>query len=151
MVSTELGVVAGFGGVVLFAWAPLLGVERLRALFTWPTRWLGMNYLLIGAGILGVQCLSYLGIILLTAGTGSVTGGDAAAIIGRIIAANLVIPGVGALVALRVLPDRGYWSPETGGLDGRLALALGIVWYAVVTSVCFLLIGLVIMFANLPA
>jgi hypothetical protein len=150
MVSTEFGVLAAFGGVVLFAWAPLLGVERLRALFTWPTRWLGVNYLFVGASLIGVQCLSYLGIILLTAGTGSVTGGDAAAIIGRIIAANLVIPGVGAFAALHLLPNRGFWSPETGGLDGRLALGIGVIWYVIVTSVCFVLIGLVIMFANLP-
>lgn len=150
MVATELGIVATFGGVVLFAWAPLLSVERLRALFTWPTRWLGLNYLLVGTAMLVVHCLSYLAVILLTAGTGSVTGGDAAAIVGRILAANLVIPGVGAFAVLQLLPDRGYWSPDAGGLDGRLALGVGVIWSAVVTSVCFVIIGVAIMFANLP-
>lgn len=150
MVSPELVVVTVFVALVLFAWAPLLGIERVRAVFAWPTRWLVVNYLLVGTGVVVVQCLSYLVVLFLVAGTGTVTGGEAAGIVGGVVAANLLVPGTGALAALRLLPARGYWSPDSGGIGGRVALGLGVLWYAVVTSVGFLVIGLAVMFANLP-
>lgn len=146
----QVFVVAVFAAVVLFAWAPLLGVDRLRALFSWPTRWLVVNYILAGTGLLVAQCVAYLGILLVVAGTGQVTGGEAAGVVGGVLAGNLAVPGVGAIAALRVLPERGYWSPDGDGLSGRVALGLGVVWYAVVASFAFLVIGLAVMFANLP-
>ena len=55
MVFQELGVVAIFAVIVLLFWSPLLAITRLRELFRWPTNWLVVNYLLIGAGIIVVQ------------------------------------------------------------------------------------------------
>ncbi|MCY4731820.1 hypothetical protein KY092_14770 [Natronomonas gomsonensis] len=150
MVSTELGAVAVFTAVVLFVWSPLLVVERLRALFVWPTRWMALNYALLGVGILLVQCLSYLAVFLLAAGIGMVTGGDVAAIVGGVIIVNLAVPSAGAIAALRTLPARGIWSPAGDGLSGRIALGVGVLWYAIVTTVLFLVIGAVILVANLP-
>lgn len=150
MVTTELSAVVGFLVVVLFAWSPLLAVERLRALFAWPTEWLALNYLLLGGGVVLVQCLSYLAVVVAVAGTGSVTGGEAAGIVGGVALANLLVPGVGAVGALSILPTRGVWSPDGGGLDGRIALGLGVLWYAVVTTVAVVVAGLALMFANLP-
>lgn len=150
MVSTELGVVAVFAAVVLFVWSPLLVVERLRALFVWPTRWMALNYALLGAGVLLVQCLSYFAVFLLAAGIGMVTGGDAAAIVGGIVIVNLAVPSAGAVAALRTLPARGIWSPDGDGLSGRIALGVGVIWYAVVTTALFLVIGVVVLVANLP-
>ncbi len=149
MVS-QVFAVAVFGALVLFAWAPLLGVDRLRALFAWPTRWLVANYLLVGTGLVVAQCVVYLGVLLAVAGTGQLTGGEAASAVGGVVAGNLAVPGVGAMAALRILPDRGYWTPDSEGLGGRVALGLGVVWYAVVASLAFLVIGLAVMFANLP-
>lgn len=146
----QVFVVAVFGAVVLFAWAPMLGVDRLRALFAWPTRWLAVNYLLVGAGLFLAQCVCYLGVLLAVAGTGQVTGGAAAGVVGGVMVGNLAVPGAGALAALRILPERGSWTPDSDGLDGRVALGLGVVWYAVVASVAFLVVGLAVMFANLP-
>ncbi|MFB6297057.1 MAG: hypothetical protein ABEH56_00890 [Salinirussus sp.] len=88
--------------------------ERLRALFAWPTRLLAVNYLLVGSGLILLQCLSYFGVLLVVAGTGTVTGSEAA-------------------LAL-----------------GGVALALGVVWYAILASGGVLVVGLVVMFANLP-
>jgi hypothetical protein len=150
MVTTELSVVAGFAAVVLFAWSPLLVVERLRALFVWPTRWLALNYLIVGTGVIVLQCLSYLAVFLLAAGTGTVTGSEAAAIVGGVVIVDFAIPGVGAIVALRTFPARGIWSPDGDGLSGRIALGVGVVWYGIVTTVVFLFVGLVVLFANLP-
>jgi len=150
MVAPEIIVVAVFAAVVLTAWSPLLAIERVRALFAWPTRWVVANYLLVGAGVIVAQCLWYLGTLLLVVGTGQVTGSDAAAVVGGALAGNLAVPGIGALAALRVLPARGHWSTDGGGLSGQVALGLGVVWYAVVASVGFVLIGLGIVFANLP-
>lgn len=150
MVSTAVTVVAVFAGLVLFGWAPLLSVTRLRALFVWPTRWLAVNYLLIGAGFLLGQCLVYLGLFVIVAGTGPVTGGDAASLVGGVVAGNLVVPGLAAVAALRVLPARGYWATDTDGLSERSALGLGVMWYAIVASIAFVIIGLGVMFANLP-
>lgn len=148
--STELGAVAVFTAVVLFVWSPLLVVERLRALFVWPTRWMALNYALLGVGILLVQCLSYFAVFLLAAGTGMVTGGDVAAIVGGVVIANLAVPSAGAIAALRTLPARGIWSPAGDGLSGRIALGVGVIWYAIVTTVLFLVIGAVVLVVNLP-
>ncbi|MFA9516617.1 hypothetical protein ACERIT_05285 [Halopenitus sp. H-Gu1] len=150
MAFQQLCVVAGFAVIVLLFWSPLLAITRLRELFRWPTNWLVVNYLLIGAGIIVVQSFSYLVIMLLIAGTGTVTGGDAVGIVGGVLAANLLFPGAIALTALRILPARGYWTPNGVGLGGRIALGIGVIWYAVITSVGFVFIGLVLMFANLP-
>jgi len=150
MVAPEIVVVTVFGGFVLLAWAPLLAIERLRALFVWPTRWVAVNYLVVGAGLIVVQCLFALAVVVLVAGTGQVTGGDASRIVGGVVTGNVLVPGVGALTALSALPARGYWSPDSDGLDGRVALCLGVVWYALVASVAFVLIAVGIMFANLP-
>ncbi len=150
MIGPQLTVVAVFAGLVLLGWAPLLSVGRLRALFVWPTRWLAVNYLLIGSGVLVAQCLVYFAVILLVAGTGQVTGGDATRIVGGVLAGNLAVPGIGAVAVLQLLPTRGIWSPTSDGLDGRYALGLGVVWYAILASVAFVVIALGIMFANLP-
>ncbi|WP_435066717.1 hypothetical protein [Haloplanus sp. C73] len=150
MVWSQLGAVAGFAVVVLLCCSPLLALSRLRDLFRWPTEWLAVNYLLVGGVLVGVQSLSYLGIMLLVAGTGTVTGGDAAGIVAGVLAANLCLPGGVALAALRLLPERGYWTPDGDGLSGRVALGIGVVWYAAVTSVGFVLVGLTLLFANLP-
>ena len=145
-----IGILTGFAVVVLLFWSPLLVITRLRELFRWPTRWLIVNYLLIGGGLLVGQCLSYLVVILLSAGTGTVTGSDAIRIIGGVLVANLFLPGISALAALRILPARDYWIPEGNGLNGHIALGIGVIWYAVITSLGFISIGLVLIFANLP-
>lgn len=150
MVGAELGVFAVFAGIVLFAWAPLLAVERLRALFVWPTRWLLANYLLVGTGIVVVQCLAYVVVVLLTAGIGPVTGEEAAAVVGGVVVANVAVPAAAAVAALRALPPRGVWTPDGDGLGGRVALGIGVVWYGLLASGAFLVIGLVVLFANLP-
>ncbi|MFC6865087.1 hypothetical protein ACFQGE_16690 [Halomicroarcula sp. GCM10025817] len=150
MVLAELGVVAGFSVSILLFWSPLLAVTRLRELFRWPTNWLVVNYLCIGGGITTIQSLSYLGVILLTAGTDTVTGSDAVGIVGGVIVSNIVLPAVISLAALRMLPERGYWTPTGDGLNGYIALGIGVIWYGVIASVGFVLIGLALMFANLP-
>lgn len=150
MVVTELSAVAGFVLVVLFVWSPLLAIDRIRALFTWPTQWLVVNYVVLGGSGVLVQCLSYLFVVLLVAGTGSVGGGEAARVVGGIGVANLLLPGTVAVGAGYLLPTRGIWSPDDGGLDGRIALGIGVVWYAIVTTVTVVIAGLALMFANLP-
>jgi hypothetical protein len=150
MVPSELLAVGGFAAVILFAWSPLLGIERIRALFSWPTDWVVVNYVAVGVAFVVVQVLSYVAVVLLAAGTGSVSGGEAGAIVGGVAAANVVLPGGCALGAVRLLPRRGVWTPDGGGLSGRIALGIGVVWYAAVSTVTVLVVGLVVMFANLP-
>jgi hypothetical protein len=150
MILSELGVVAAFVALVLLFWSPLLATKRLRELFRWPTGWLLVNYLLIGTGIIVVQAVSYLVIMLLVAGTGTVTGSDAVGIVGGILAADLLLPGAIALASLRILPARGYWTPNGDGVSGRIALGIGVIWYAIVTSVLFVFFGLVLVFVNMP-
>jgi len=150
MVLAELGVVAGFAVIVLLFWSPLLAITCLRELFRWPTSWLVVNYLFIGGGIIAVQSLSYFAIMLLTAGTGTVTGSDAVGIVGGVIISNLFLPAAISLAAIRILPKRSYWTPTGDGFNGHIALGIGVIWYGVLTSVGFVLIGLALMFANLP-
>ncbi|MFB6107622.1 MAG: hypothetical protein ABEJ82_02125 [Haloplanus sp.] len=150
MILSELGVVAVFVLLVLLFWSPVLAFKRLRALFRWPTRWLAANYLLLGGGVLLAQSVLYLVTILLIAGTGTVTGSDAVGIVGGVLAVNLLFPGAIAFAALRVLPDRGYWTPDGDGVSGRIELGIGVIWYAIVTSAGFVFLGLVLMFAYMP-
>ncbi|WP_369335494.1 hypothetical protein [Haloferax volcanii] len=150
MVRAALSVVAGFTVVTLLFWSPLLAITRLRELFRWPTNRLVVSYPLIGSVLLAAQSLSYLVVMLLTAGTGTVTGGDAVGIVGGVLAVNLLFPSTLALVVLRVLPERCHRTPTGDGQSPRLALGIGVVWYGIVTSVGFVLIGLVVTFANLP-
>ncbi|NLV13968.1 hypothetical protein [Haloarcula argentinensis] len=150
MIISELGVVAAFVALVLLFWSPLLAMKHLRELFRWPTSWLLVNYLLIGTGIIVVQTVSYFVIMLLVAGTGTVTGSDAVGIVGGILAADLLLPGAIALASLRILPARGYWTPNGDGVSGRIDLGIGVIWYAIITSVLFGFFGLVLMFVNMP-
>lgn len=150
MESPEIAFVAVFTAVTLVAWSPLLGIERLRALFFSPTNYFIINYAIFGGAICVIQCFSYLGVLIFTVGTDMVTGGDVATILGGVFATNLLIPAVGALVALRILSPRGYWSPDGDGMSGRIALVLGSIWYAIVTSGLFLIIGFVVVVTNLP-
>jgi hypothetical protein len=150
MILSELGAVAAFAGLVLLLWSPLLAIKNIRELLRWPTSWLFVNYLLVGAGIIVIQAVSYLVIMLLIAGTGTVTGSDAVGIVGGVLAANLLLPGAIALASLRILPARGYWTSEGEGVSGRIALGIGVIWYAIITSVLFVFIGLVLMFTSLP-
>ncbi|ELY63125.1 hypothetical protein [Natrinema versiforme] len=150
MAFAELGIIAGFAAVVLLFWSPLLAVKRLRDLFRWPTRWFVANYLLLGSGLIVGQCLSYLAVALLVAGTGPITGGDAAGIVVGVLAVNVFLPSIGVFAALRFSSANGDRTAEAAGRSGRIALAFGIVWYAVVASGTFVLGSLAIMFANLP-
>lgn len=150
MILSELAVVAAFVVLVLLFWSPLLAIKNIRELFHWPTSWPLVNYPLIGAGIIVIQAVSYLAIMLLIAGTGTVTGSDAVGIVGGVLAANLLLPGAIALASLRILPARGYWTPNGDGMSGRIALGIGVIWYAIITSVLFVFIGLVLMFAYMP-
>lgn len=150
MIPSQLGVVVAFATLILLFWSPMLAMARIRVLFRWPTGQLALNYLVVGSAIIAIQIVSYLLMILLIAGTGLVTGGDAIGIIGGVVAVNLLLPGTIALAALRILPARDYWSPDGDGLNGRIALGIGVVWYAVITSGLFVFIGLVLMFVNMP-
>ncbi|SFS88128.1 hypothetical protein [Halostagnicola kamekurae] len=150
MESPELAAVTVFTVGTLVAWSPLLSIERLRALFSAPTAYFPLNYAIVGCGLCVIQCISYLGVLVLTVGTDMVTGSDVATILGGVFAVNLLVPTVGALVAVSVLSPRGHWSPDGTGIGGRIALALGVLWYAVVTSALFVLIGFAVVVTNLP-
>ncbi len=150
MGPSKLLAVGGFASLILFAWSPLLGIERVRALFSWPTDLFVVNYLAVGVAFVVVQVTSYVAVVLLVVGTGSVGGGEARSIVGGITAANLLLPGVCAVSVVRILPRRGVWTPDGGGLSGRIALGFGVVWYAVVSTVTVVVVGAAVMFANLP-
>lgn len=150
MVPSELLAIGGFASLILFAWSPLLSIERVRTLFSWPTDWFVVNYVAVGVAVVIVQLSSYVAVVLLVAGTGPVSGGEAGAIVGGIAVANVVLPGGCAVGAVRFLPRRGVWTPDGGGLSGRIALAIGVVWYAVVATVTIVVVGVAVMFANLP-
>ncbi|MFC7173880.1 hypothetical protein ACFQL0_12065 [Haloplanus litoreus] len=83
----EPGVVAVFAVVLLPFWALLSTIPRLRELVRWPTN----------VGVIAVQSLLYRVIMLLTAGTGTVTGSDAVGIVGGVLAVTLLLPSVTAL------------------------------------------------------
>ncbi len=139
-----------FASVVLLAVAPLLAAERFRALLSWPTGRLALDYPLVGIGVLAVQVAAYFAVILLVNESGAIDGGEAGLILVGIAASNVLVPAAGAAGAVGVLPRRGTWTPHGGGLDGRIVLAGGVLWYALVATVTVYLVALVFMFLNLP-
>lgn len=150
MIPAEVYAVTGFVLLLLLTWSPLLAFERIRALFAWPTRWFAVNYVVVGTGVVLAQCVIYLAIAVATAGAGTVTGGDAAAIVGGVALSNVFVPGACSIGAVRLLPQRDVWSPDGGGLSGRIALGIGVVWYAIVATATVVIGGLVLMFAHMP-
>ncbi|WP_225332815.1 hypothetical protein [Halomicrobium urmianum] len=150
MVSQLAPFVLLFAAVVLLAMAPLLAAERFRALLSWPTDRLTLNYPLVGVGLIAVQIAAYLVVIVLVNESGAIDGGEAGLILVGIALSNVLVPAAGAAGAVGVLPRRGTWTPHGDGLDGRIVLAAGVLWYALVATVTVFLVALAFMFANLP-
>lgn len=144
-----LGATAVLGVFVLPTWAPFLHAERVRALFgCWPTRSVAVNYLFAGTGVVCAQSVAY---VLLGTALGGVSSSDGPGpFFGVLFAANLLVPAIGWLVAAVFLPRRRVWDPTGGGLDGRLVLAAGAIWYAVLASVVVVLAVFVLTFAFMP-
>lgn len=135
--------------VVLPAWAPFLLADRVRTLFgSWPTGSLVANYLLVGAGVVVAQLLAYALVVAALGGVSSSDGPER--FFGALFLAHLLVPAAGWLVAGVALPRRGSWDPTGGGVDGRLVLALGGLWYAFVTSVVVAALVFVLTFLFLP-
>ena len=142
-------ILVGFTLTILLLWSPLLAISSLRELFTWPTRWLFANYILVGAGVITTQFVSYLFVILIAAGRGPITGSDGIAIVLGVTIANFVIPVV-IILGANILSVYGYRETSERDLSGTIALGIGVLWYATIASVGFVLIGLALIFANLP-
>jgi len=145
----ELIILAGFTLTILLLWSPLLAISAIRELFTWPTQWFSANYVLVGIGVTTTQFVSYLFVMLIAAGRGPITGSEGVAIVLGVTIANFAIPAA-ILLGAKILSVYGYRETTDRGLSGKIALGIGVLWYAIIASAEFGIIGLALLFANLP-
>jgi hypothetical protein len=84
---------------------------------------------------------------------GTIDGGEGLAALGGVAIATLAVPVGGGLLALVYLPQRGVWSPDGEGLNGRIVVAGAAVWYLVLVGVVVVLAVLALLafaIANMP-
>jgi hypothetical protein len=127
--------------VVAVGWAPMLASERLRGLCgRWPTDRVLVNYPLYVTLVVGVHVVLFLAVGV------TFPSGSPLLPAWAFVSAALVAVGGWLLVAV-VLPA----TPGTGLPDGaRGLLAVGALWYAVLVSVVFALLALVLFVLFFP-
>lgn len=104
----------------------------------WPTDWLAANYLLAVLGFAATHLAATMGAVALHGGR---LQQDVLRWIAGITLGNALLWWLAVAVAS---PMRGVWEPKTEGeYDGRIALTVGVVGYAVATGVALLVIVVV--------
>jgi hypothetical protein len=102
----------------------------------WPTDWLAPNYLVAAAGFATTHLTAIMAAVALHGGS---LERDVFKWIAGITVANALLWWLAVAV---VLPLRGIWEPKTDGeYDGRIALTVGLVSYAVATGVALVVIA----------
>lgn len=137
------------GGIMLFdliAWSPILLSAAIRRLFTvWPTERLGLNYL-IGAGGYAVVHLAVLLTVVVLSG-----GLDGTAVFWGLGLVGLGTATMAWAIACIGFPRLGWWDPTDGdGMDGRIALGLGVIWYLGSTGITLFVVLVVVIALFLP-
>jgi hypothetical protein len=136
--TTAVGLALAVWLIVAPAWAPLLSADRVRALFEGPSRSLAVNYAVASFLLVLAHVLVFLG--------GLVVCGrlDGLAVVRWTVGVAVAVPLLAGAVAAVGLPRLGRWDPTAGGVDGRVMLGLGALWYAMVAggavSVLFVLV-----------
>lgn len=138
-----IGLVVGLavGLMVCVLWSPFLLSGRVRGCFAiGPTRWWQVNYVLAFVSLASLHAtLAVAGLLF----AGSPTG-----IFEALVGPALLVPAAGWTVAAFLLRER-EGRPDSPAFDGTTLglLALGALWYAVLTGVPSFVIAV---FANLP-
>ncbi|NHX35015.1 MULTISPECIES: hypothetical protein [Halolamina] len=127
---------AAFDAVALL---PVLLSSAVRRLGRrWPTGSLGANYLLATTAFATTHLTAIMAAVALHGGS---LEQDVLRWVAGITLANALLWWLAVAV---VLPMRGVWEPKTEGeYDGRIALTVGLVGYAVATGVALLVIVVV--------
>lgn len=134
--ATELGLLigaAGFWILMSIAWAPFLAANRIKALFQLgPTGDTILNYEIAMAGMTVIQ-------FLITASAVITVGGRAGLNLMQffeLVVTITVLYLIGIWLLISVLfPRMTTWDPAGEGVDGRLILAVGGVWYLLWTAI----------------
>jgi hypothetical protein len=104
----------------------------------WPTGSLGVNYLVAAAAFAGTHLAAIMGAVALHGGS---LEQDVFKWVAGLTLGNALLWWVGIGV---VFPQQGIWEPKVEGeWDGRIALTVALVGYAVATGVALLVIVVV--------
>ena len=146
--STLLALLVGFTVILPVLWTPLLVAANVRRLFIgFPTETLPLNYALgVGGFAFGNAIAVFAGLFLVTAEGGAnllVVFRTAVGVTVGLLAVAWFVVGFG-------LPRTGRWEPADDGVDGRVALAVGCVWYLGCSVAVFGLLSLVIFAFSFP-
>ena len=126
--------------VVAIGWAPMLLSTRLRDLCgRWPTDRVVLNYPLFVTVVVGTHVVTFIAV-----GVQLPSGGP---YLLWAFASTLLVAGVSWLVVAVVLPTTREIHLSR---EGRLLLAAGAVWYAVLVSVVFGVLALVVFALAFP-
>ena len=127
------------------ACAPILAAARGRALFeAWPSRSVAANYALVSLGVAVAHVLTFLGVVA------ALDGLEDMAAVWWAVRVNFGFPLLASATAAVTLPRTGRWTPTGSGLDGRLVLALGALWYGVASTAAIALVLFVLTFWFYP-
>ena len=143
-----LALLIGFTVFVPLLCAPLLVAASVRRLFTdFPTGTLPLNYALgVGGFAFGHAITVFTALFVATAG-----GGANLLVVFRTavgVTAGLLV--VAWLTVALGLPRLGRWDVTGDGIDGRLVLAVGCVWYLCCAVAIFALGSLVVFAFSFP-
>ena len=143
-----LALLVGFTVLVPLLWAPFLAAASVRRLFAdFPTGILPLNYALgVGGFASGHATAVFIALFVVTA-----EGGANLLVVFRTavgVTAGLLV--VAWLAAALGLPRLGRWDATGDGIDGRLVLAVGCVWYLCCSVAVFALGSLVVFAFSFP-
>ena len=143
-----LALIIGFTVLVPILWAPFLVAASVRRLFAgFPTGTLPLNYALgVGGFAFGHAIAVFAALFAVTAGGGANLFVVFRTAVG--VTAGLLV--VAWLAAALGLPRLGRWDATGDGIDGRLVLAVGCVWYLCCAVAIFTLGSLVIFAFSFP-
>jgi hypothetical protein len=140
MVLRQLAVLLGFWAFNALALAPLLASAAIRRLLRCgPVGRPSGDYFLGTAALTLAQVAALVGTVVAAGGVSTGESGPAAFLV--LLAPPLGVVALGAVFLGGVLPARAEWDPSAEGVDGRLVLAGGVVWYALAAGVAAVVVA----------
>ncbi len=141
MVLQSLGLLLGFWVFNALALAPLLAFASIRRLVACGPLGRRSGDFFLGTVVLTLAQVVALIATVLAAGGSVSTGESGPAAFLVLLAPLLGVVAVAALALGTVLPFRDDWDPSAEGVDGRLVLAGGVVWYALAAGLATVVVA----------
>jgi|GEM_PF-5167700 len=149
MVLRPLALLLGFWAFNALALAPLLAFAAVRRLLRrGPIGRPSGDFFLGTAALTLLQVAALVGTVVAAGGVSTAESGPVAFLV--LLAPLFGVVLLGAVFLGAVLPVQGGWDPSAGGVDGRLVLAGGVVWYALAAGVATVTVAFLVFLFGYP-